>query len=147
MYVHLNSVSAFLPLLSGYSLPFHSFLHLVFSPMVRRTCQSQSVNPITGPPNEDHGLLQGTTDIDATLQCGVDGQRVNPRRTRSDLGKLKCFQLSVSDNREQEKNEPPPHWTPLAPPIWLHQPPLGPCLQRESGPRMMVNCMSHRKHS
>ena len=88
MYIHLNSVSAFLPLLSGYSLPFRSFqvLHLLFS-MTRRTRQSQSVNAITGPPNEDHDSLQGTTDIDATLQRGVDGQRVNPRRTRSDLGK------------------------------------------------------------
>ena len=55
--------------------------------MTRRTRQSQSVNPVTGPPDVDHSSLQGTTDIDATLQRGVDDQRVNLRRTRSNLGK------------------------------------------------------------
>ena len=51
-----------------------------------RTRQSQNANLTTESPNEGHASLQSTTDIDVPLQRAVGGQRVNPKRSKRNLG-------------------------------------------------------------
>lgn len=51
--------------------------------MARCTRQSQAANLTTESADEDHVLLQDTTDNDVTLQRAVDGRRANLRQPRT----------------------------------------------------------------
>jgi hypothetical protein len=66
------------------SIPYPRLFCLVLL-MARRTCQSQPRNVTKGPSNEKGVALQGSANMNTTLQCTVDVQDQTIGRIQNNL--------------------------------------------------------------